>query len=192
MDKIAKTFLTEGSYFLPPVEHANLKAVASLINQDKFNPIPAIAVECLVLMEKVMNGYRTEREKINMLYSVTHADVNMFFQGFSIPIIVLINSCKNNLDDIEQHILALPEPFTATESPFNQNQFLLRVIYLYNDILKSSTIRDFMTNVSEVFNFCEKEPLFNNEFYRLGITAAQTIYREFYTRITLTPTAFTY
>lgn len=192
MDKIAKTFLSEGSYFLPPVEHANLQAVASLINQDKFNPIPAIAVECLVLMEKVMKSYRNERGKINSLYGATHTDINMFFQGFSVPIIILINSCKNNLDDIEQHILALPEPFTVTESPFSQNQYLLRAIYLYNDILRSSTNKDFMTNVSKVFIFCEKEPLFNNEFYRLGIAAAQTMYREFYTRINLTPTAFTY
>lgn len=190
MDSLTKTILYQGSHFLPTVEHSSLDKVAARINKNHINPISAIALEIMVILKDALSQYRKSKKCINDYYDITSHEADIYFQGFSIPLTILINACSKNQDDVERIVNSLPEPACILSTQMSQNEYIIDTIGLFYQNLSECTSSNYMAAVSQVFAYCQTELLSENKYYLLGVIAAETVFRDFYTRIDLTPKAF--
>ena len=180
-----ENFLWDGSNLFPTVEKDHIDLVVAQINEYKDHPIYAITKEVQFLGETAFNGYLEISNAFNNYYKISKRDIALFFQGFNIPLNILIKLYTKDQFEIEGTVKISGENLEENKKVWALNGYILHVFHTFRDKHNSSLHKKSPTKAIEVFDFCETSPFDKNKFYLLGIISSKTIFREFTTQINI-------
>ncbi len=167
--------LSAESFLLPIVNEESLNVVLDAINDYQLHPLQALAKELLALSYQIQSDYYFDIDLFNTVFEINADNVADFMVGFRTPLVVLQSCFDRNRSFIDKYSIPQPtDPYIQTA----RRKVLLMVTRCTNDNLAVVG--------TKVFNLCEDHPFIDNEYYRVGTTAALITFREFTIKISFT------
>lgn len=162
--------LSADSFLLPNVSDESFQAVLILINEQNIHPLEAIARELAALSYQIQADYYFDTELFSAVFEINADNLADFIVGFRVPQ-VLIHSCF----DLNTPL------FDRNFYPKPKDQYILTARRKVLDLVTRCTFENLAVVGTKVFTHCEEVPYIDNDYYRIGVTAALTTFREFIT-----------
>ncbi len=167
--------LIPGSFLLPDIGALEIDTVIIFVNQANHRPIHAIIKEVAQASFNIQLAYVTKRKSIQQRLNIDQTKLDHILIGFRVPLVVI--SCC-----FQQEIPL----FDTAIRPKTSEEYIKNVVRSFQPQIKNCKNENIASTTTRLFTYCERHPyLPNNEYYKLGVIASLTTFREFLTQIEL-------
>ena len=155
-------------FLLPTVNEISMDTVLELIHDRKTPPLQAIVCEIAALSYQIQADYYFDYELYNLSLGLNADKVADYMTGFRTPLVVIF-SC----------FFANTLLFDRNVEPKNTHQYIRTARRKSLRLVNNCTPDNIASVATRIFTHCEEDPFIDNEYYRVGVTASLTTFREF-------------
>lgn len=160
--------LADDCVLFPTVNEISVSTVSELIHDRNTHPIQAIVCELAALSYQIQADYYFDIELYNLSLDLNPDKVADYMTGFRTPLVV-IYSC----------FFANTLLFDRNVEPKNTHQYIRTARRKSLSLVNNCTPNNIAIVATRIFTYCEENPFIDNEYYRIGVIASLTTFREF-------------
>ncbi len=160
--------LSPDSILLPTITAESIAVVAELVDDQRYHPLFAITCELAGQSYQIQADYYFDQQTHNSAFDLNADYFADFIAGFRTPLVVIF-SCYFLFTSL----------FDRNSEPKNNSQYIKRARANFFDLVENCPSDNIASVATNIFTYCEDNPFIDNDYYRVGVTAALTTFREF-------------